>query len=89
MENTSRLGVNVDLENQVLELLQKNPKKDFTIVEIVTKVHGFKLSENFHIDHYSEIWSVMGALNSLFKKGKVDMKLSSSRYAILYQIKKA
>jgi hypothetical protein len=77
----------VDLENQVLELLQKNPKKDFTIIEIVTKVHGLKLSKNFHIDHYSEIWHVIGALNSLFKKGKVDMKLSSSRHALLYQIK--
>lgn len=78
----------MDLENQVFDLLQKNPDKDFTIIEIVMKIHGFKSSPNFHIDHYSEIWNVIGALNSLFKKGKIDMRLSSSRYAILYQIKK-
>jgi len=78
----------MDLESQVLNLLKKNPDKDFTIIEIITNVYGIKPSRNFHIEHYSKIWDVIGVSNSFFKKGKVDMKLSSPRYAILYQIKK-
>ncbi len=78
----------MDLESQVLEFLEKNPDKDFTIVEIVSGVYRIRASKNFHIEHSSKIWDVIGALNSLYKKGKVDMKLSSSRYAILYQVKK-
>ena len=77
-----------DLETKVSNLLEKNPDKDFTVAEIVFAVYQLKPSKNFHLEHYAEIWNVIGALNSLFAKGKVDMRLSGSRHALIYTLKK-
>jgi len=76
-----------ELETRVSNLLEANPDKDFTIVEIVFEVYQLKPSINFHLEHYDKIWNVIGALNSLFAKGKVDW-LSGSRHALLCKLKK-
>lgn len=71
-----------------MEILQKKPDKDFTIVEFVEHVYGIK-SSRMLTENYLKPYEVMGALNSLFQKDKVEMKLvGSPRYAILYRLKK-
>jgi len=77
----------MELENQVLTFLEKNPDKSFTIVEIANATYRIEITSKNFLQNYSKIWDVVGVLNSLFKKGKVDMKVLDSKKAICFQIK--
>jgi hypothetical protein len=78
----------MNLESRVLEVFQKNPEKDFTTVEIVIDIYGIKPARMLHIDHYSKLWEVQGALNSLVESGVLEWRIvGSPSYAVLYRLK--
>jgi hypothetical protein len=79
----------MDLESQVFAIFQKSPDKGFTTIEIVISILGIKPSRTLHIDHYSKIWEVQGALNALVESGKLEWSIvGSPTFAVLYRLKK-
>jgi hypothetical protein len=77
----------MDMEMEILKVLEKNANRWFMIYELYYELFRIEINKQNECESYDRIWGIILALNSLFRKDKIEMTISAPQKEICFKIK--